>query len=81
VPSARSVGAVGDREHRALHDEINQLLAILNRGISAHVLTDAHIDHAKAAEVAAELGAFFLHHAFIHGHVDVPPDPPRRGAE
>lgn len=57
-------------DHRELHDEINEMLAVLNRGINAHILSDAHIDHGKAADIAAQLGALFLHHAFVHGHVD-----------
>jgi hypothetical protein len=61
--------------HRRLHDDINELLAALNRGVSAHLLRNAHVDHAKAADIAAQLGALFLHHAFEHGEVELGPDP------
>jgi hypothetical protein len=67
-------GQQGD--HRGIHDEINELLAALNRGVSAHILTRGHVDHAKAADIAAQLGAVFLHHAFVHGHVELATEPP-----
>jgi imidazolonepropionase-like amidohydrolase len=70
-PTARDTAV----EHRRLHDDINELLAALNRGVNAHILTNTHVDHAEAADTAAQLGAMFLHHAFVHGHVDTTPIP------
>jgi hypothetical protein len=43
------------------------------------VLGDAHVDHARVAEIAAGPGAYFLHHAFVHGQVGVVPDPDGAG--
>jgi hypothetical protein len=79
VAAVTAIGSAARREHRELHDRMGQLLAVLDRGIGAHVLGDAHVDHARVAEIAAELGAYFLHHAFVHGQVEVVPDPAADG--
>jgi hypothetical protein len=61
--------------HRRLHDDINELLAALNRCVNDHLAHNAQVDHANAADIAAQLGALFLHHAFEHGEVELGPDP------
>jgi len=56
--------------HREVYDEINPMLTAPNREINGHIHSGSQIDHANAADTAAQLGAVLLRHAYIHGQVD-----------